>query len=241
MSIHAIKAGSESNNWSAGTNGDAYRATGITLSDLVGQAYSFSIGPLSEQEISGTPRWFRTERFVIEAKVDPADVEAYKKATDLSMADEVAAVTSRTPTTEMLMLRQVLESGFHLSVHHEIRNLPVYALVVAKKGSKLQKAEAGEHGELNMNPGVIKGTNVPLLFLKDLLAPELGRPVVDQTNLKGLYDVKLTWTPAADQGKEDAGPSLFTAIQEQLGLKLEPTKAPIDILVIDHVEEPSAN
>jgi uncharacterized protein (TIGR03435 family) len=144
-----------------------------------------------------------------------------------------------------------------LKVHHENRDLPILALTVAKGGSKLMPVGdthttnatgadswAGLH---NPRAGETEGRDVPVALLVGALnsKPEIGgRLVVDETGLTGKYNFKLTWAPedrhtAMDTGVD--GPSLFTAIQEQLGLKLETKKAPLDCVVIDHVEHPSPN
>jgi uncharacterized protein (TIGR03435 family) len=117
----------------------------------------------------------------------------------------------------------------------------------------------GHAGMMRMGPGQLAGQGTPMESLARLLSEQLGRTVLDQTGLKGNYDFTLQWTPEQGEammlkgpegGKpgtdnaappESSGPSIFTAIQEQLGLKLESTKGPVEILVIDHVEKPSEN
>jgi uncharacterized protein (TIGR03435 family) len=143
------------------------------------------------------------------------------------------------------MVRKLMADRFQLKFHYEKRELPVYLLTVAKGGPKLKKGDPNEPAGLGGGPGNLGATNATMADLAELLAHGfLDRPVIDQTGLAGKFDLRLTWTPdemqAATQSA-DAPPGLFTAIQEQLGLKLVSTKAPADVIVIDHVEKPSAN
>jgi uncharacterized protein (TIGR03435 family) len=149
-----------------------------------------------------------------------------------------------------------------LNAHHESRELPVYALVIVKGGSKLKEAKPGQlspdlppafaafhGGTFRRGRGKIVGWNAPLSGLLPFLRNELGRTVVDETGLAGNYDYTLAWTPEAmaagganeRAAQENSGPSIFTALREQLGLKLVSKKEPQDVLVIDHVEQPTAN
>ena len=167
------------------------------------------------------------------------------------------------------MLQAQLADSFKLTIHRETKELPIYSLVVAKGGSKLQEAKPGDSYAnglkgpdgrpggahvMRMGRGELTAQGIGMNEIAHLLTPQTGRTVVDNTGLKGNYDFKLHWTP--DQStpalggpgggpdsstSSESGPSLFTAIQEQLGLKLEPGKAPVEILVIDHVERPSEN
>jgi uncharacterized protein (TIGR03435 family) len=133
-------------------------------------------------------------------------------------------------------MQALLAERFHLAVHRETRELPVYALVVAKGGPKVQLRE--HTGDFGQNPfrfagkGRMTGTEVSAEMLAKVLADQLGRTVKDATGLKGVFDFRLEWSP--DQNTE--GASLFTAVQEQLGLKLEARKGPVEVLVIDRVE-----
>lgn len=173
------------------------------------------------------------------------------------------------------MIQSLLADRFKLKVSHSTRELPVYALVVAKTGPKLHDAKPGDTypngikgpdgrpvggaGMMRMRPGQLIGQGFSIASLAGLLSQQLGRTVMDQTGLKGNYDFTLQWTsdqrpvamPAGPVGvssgadgvppSDSSGPSIFTALQEQLGLKLESTKGPVDIIVIDHIERPSEN
>jgi len=146
------------------------------------------------------------------------------------------------------MIRKILTERFGLKAHTETRELPVYALRVAKGGPKLTKSASDPNAPMNeedlYNGGqrTIQMTNVTIPGLALDLMFYMDRPVVDQTALAGRYDFTLKWAPD-DSPTSDANalPVIFTAIQEQLGLKLQPVKAQADVLVIDHVERPSAN
>ncbi len=166
-----------------------------------------------------------------------------------------------------------------MTVHRETKELPVYALVIAKNGPKLHEAKPGDTyangikgpdggptgtGIMRVKMGAggtseLVGQGLPIESLVRLLSGQLHRTVLDKTGMKGIYDIMLQWTPDESHGAmfkgaeggqlgtdsapspESSGPSIFTAIQEQLGLKLESQKGPVEILVIDHVERPSEN
>jgi uncharacterized protein (TIGR03435 family) len=156
-----------------------------------------------------------------------------------------------------MMVQKLLADRFHLTFHHEKKELSVYALVVVDKaGPKLSKSEADPNGLPGLffrKPGVLTVRNATMTDFGGVMqGAVLDRPVVDQTGLPDRYDFTLTWTPDESQfaglgirvpppaDNADAPPGLFTAIQEQLGLKLKSTKALAEVLVIDRVEKPSA-
>jgi len=141
------------------------------------------------------------------------------------------------------LVRTLLAERFGLKVHWETRQGDVYALIVAKNGPKLKVGDPSKETGLNTNiaghEGRMVGINAPVFYLSTVLSNKLSHPVIDKTGLQGKYDWTLVWDP--DPGSESTEPSIFTAVQEQLGLKLEPTKLPIDTVIIDHIEQPSAN
>jgi len=227
-------------------SGDRFAARGMTLQELIKIAYDMNYG--ADRQVSGGPAWVGTARFDIDAKEDALLSETLHK-----LPDEQRGAQLRQ------MLRQLLAERFKLQVHHESSELPVYELVTAKGGSKLMPSvvrlsNSGENApEKPRNfvrfagKGVLEGSDADPQTLVTALSmqPEIGgRIVIDKTGLTGKYDFTLKWQPdsvgAAATGA-DSGPSLFTALQEQLGLRLESTKAPVDTIVIDHVELPSAN
>jgi bla regulator protein blaR1 len=232
---------------------DGLSATGATLDMLIQNAYG-----VRYFQISGSPSWFKSERYDIEAKMDGSVVEELRKLSD----DQREIETRR-------MLQALLADRFQLKLHSDTKHLPVYALVLAKNGPKLQAAKTGDtypngfkgpdggggSGMIFMegNGGPVRGQGVPIADLVRLLSQQLGRTVLDKTGLTGKYDFTLNWTPDENQGPpvppgadnapppDSSGPSIFTAVQEQLGLKLESQKGPVKILVVDHGEKPSEN
>jgi len=140
------------------------------------------------------------------------------------------------------MLQKVLEDRFHLRFHYEMRKLPVYALVVAKGGSKLQPTKGGvtPNWRDNFSDGNLKGRNLTTAFLAQQLTPLAGLPCIDRTGLTGNYDISVEYAPAMDH--DATLPSLFTALQDTLGLKLSPQKVPVDFVAIEHIDRtPTAN
>jgi uncharacterized protein (TIGR03435 family) len=183
-----------------------------SLSDCLKLAWSIT----SDAQIAG-PDWIKSKavRFDVVAQAPPD--------------------TDR--DTELLMLRKLLTDRLGIVFHHEQSTLPFLALTIARDGPKLP-ASKGTNG----NPaaaGHVAGTALSMAGLATLLSRFERQTVVDMTGLKGLFEVNLDWTPEAGTG--DA-PSLYTALQEQLGLKLESRKGPLDVLYIERAEKvPAAN
>jgi uncharacterized protein (TIGR03435 family) len=209
--------------------------------------FAFNLNGGSDDQILGAPPWVSSLPLDIRAK---ADEETAARIAGMP-SDERIATTRK-------MVQTLLADRFQLKVHHESRELPVLALTIAKSGSKLTPVSdtpassgtgAGSWTGLhNPKAGETEGRDVSVALLVNALSskPEIGgRLVVDETGLTGKYSFKLTWAPedlhAAVNDAGAGGPSLFTAIQEQLGLKLETRKAPVDCVVIDHIERPSPN
>jgi len=214
-------------------------ARNIPVRNLVQFAYN-----VQNFLISGGPGWIGSDHFDIEAKADgPLTVEQAR-----------------------VLVRTMLEDRFRLQVSRQSANKPVYALVVNKKGAKLTlsadqtpavlgppaegapRREGLPRGMSRVGPGQFHSFARPISSLAQALAAQLQRPVLDRTELKGLYDIDLTWTPdqvppdlPADIRPDPAGPSLFTALVEQLGLKLESTTGIVEVVVIEKVEKPTAN
>jgi bla regulator protein BlaR1 len=199
--------------------GGRYLATGLTLKLLIANAYG-----VPELRISGGPGWRDSDKFNLEAKVGiqlPPWPDSQKQLS--------------------LMLQSLLEERFKLALHRETREEPVYELVAAKAGVKLKTAKADESPGFQMDNGRIHSMAVPLDFLATNLAYLLGRTVIDKTGLAGKYSFTVTYMPDDAAPADTDGPSLFTALQDQLGLKLESSKGPVELLVIDRVEKPDAN
>ena len=159
------------------------------------------------------PEWMGSERFIIEATFSAS-----------SSPDQVRHMT-----------QTLLAERFKLATHRETRELPMYTLVVDRNGAKIQPAEAGA-GSTRGGLGKLEATRIPMQKLADLLARITGYQVVEATGLKGVYSFKLEWTPDDAASAGDSGPSLLSALREQLGLKLEGRKGPVDVLVVDHIE-----
>ena len=142
------------------------------------------------------------------------------------------------------MLQTLLVERFKLAFHHESKMLPAYALIVDKKGAKIQPVSSDGQSGTSSGRGRLAGTKVSMAEFADQLSRQVDRPVQDLTALPGVFNFKLEWTednrpvtPGDGAPAESAlGPSIYVALQEQLGLKLEGRKLPIQILVIDHIE-----
>lgn len=160
----------------------------------------------------------------------------------------VARASAPAPKEKILeMFQTLLAERFKLAFHREKKEMPVYALVVAKNGPKLKAAADDAGTDIGNKKGdVMTFHGVPMEMLANTLAGSLDRPVLDETGLKGKYDFDLAWAERKRKGAsgEPASPdaaSIFTTLQEQLGLKLESRRAPVEMFVIDHVERPSEN
>jgi uncharacterized protein (TIGR03435 family) len=217
---------------------DGLMVSNVMLELLIRQAYG-----IQSYQIEGAPEWINQEEYDISARIDDAETRRLQ-----SLTKEQAQAERR------LMLQALLADRFLLIVHHETKEGPVYALVVAKHGPKFQEAAPPARPEMpiSMGAGLLTFNGAPMSTLVRLMAQVIGRPVLDHTGLTGNYAFTLKWTPdefnlpatpqQSDQtSAEPNGTSIFTVIQDQLGLKLESTKAPIDSLVIDHVSRPSPN
>jgi uncharacterized protein (TIGR03435 family) len=190
----------------------------------------FSYHLMDPTRILGLPKWaMGPQMYTIDARVSEEDAAAFAQL----KRDQKAA-----------LMQSVFAERFGMKAHMETRDMPAYALVVAKGGSKLKPPGDSTTGVSYFagDTGDVKWANAPLTDLKFLLAKETGRPVVDQTGLTGKYDFKLEYTPAAQAATDESGrPSIFTALQEQLGLKLVATKQPVEVLVVDAINPPTEN
>ena len=137
------------------------------------------------------------------------------------------------------MIQALLADRFQLTMHRETRQLPVYNLVIGKGGATMKMADSNAEPTRTTMMGELVTQKMSMTMLANVLVFELQRPVIDATGLKGDFAFRLEWSRGP--GESDAGPSLFTAVQEQLGLRLESAKGPVEVVVIDHVEKPSEN
>jgi uncharacterized protein (TIGR03435 family) len=209
--------------------GNRFAAEGTTFIDVF--KYAYNVHP---DQVVGGPEWLRTQKFDI-----LADPETEKRPS----SDQMKA-----------MVQQLLVERFHLVMHRDHKILSVYALVKTADTPKLTKSASDPSGipVVGYNPrGELEVGNATManfaVFLQRFV---LDRPAVDQTGIAGHFDLVLRWTPdnlraggRPDDPQESTStqPTLFTAIKEQLGLKLQPTKAPTDVFVIDRAEQPSEN
>ena len=204
-----------------------------TVEMLISSAFNL---PLStELRIISRQDWLKNNIYEMDARIGAAAFAALQAMPAAKQREQVA-----------LMEQALLAERFGLKMHFETRELPVYTLVVAKGGAKLAVADAGEATMLSSMP-VEQGTRMMATAVTmDRLAhsPLLlgGRLVLDQTGLQGAYDFTLTWMPESKAAAgEIAGASLFTAIQEQLGLRLVAAKAPVEVIVVDEISQPAEN
>ena len=195
-----------------------FHTTNITLRLLIRQSFQL----VQENEIIGGPSWLDTDRWDI-------------------------AGNTQSPTATMLpMIRSLLRDRFKLASHFEKRELPVYALVVSGGTGRLGPSLRPTTEPPNFRQGVGSLTGrASITVLVSTLSAATQRHVVDRTGLRGTYEMNVHWTPtnlpAGVVPDAPDSPSVFTAVQEQLGLKLESTTAPVDVLVIDKVEKPAAD
>jgi bla regulator protein blaR1 len=227
--------------------GGRFTAKNVTAKMLIRLAYA-----IQDFQIAGGPSWMDSERYDIEAKPEGSSGEP-------PAGDHEALMEQ-----QRLRIQALLADRFRLTIHRESKELPVYALVEAKGGPRVQPAAvvpAVFKGRgMRMGRGELTAQSAPMSQLAESLSIQIGRTVVDRTGLAGVYDFTLKWTPDENQPQmfpgpregsgpppdrattpDNSSPSIFTAIEEQLGLKLESQKGPVPIVVIDRIEKPSEN
>jgi uncharacterized protein (TIGR03435 family) len=248
--------------------GGRFTATNVSVKMLITIAYG-----IRDHQVSGLPGWAESEHYDISAK--PENTDGLGPPADGKMPSESEMQTRQEKMRAMM--QNLLEDRFGLKIHRETKELPVYALVVAKNGPKLEEAKEGapdvvDFGGRGRGPDDVKqvrrgpmirmghgqfaGQEMRMPMLVEQLSRITGRNVIDKTGLTGKYDIRLNWTPdesqpafgggpdkgpRPDAASPDSAPPLFTAIQEQLGLKLESQKGPVDVVVIDHIAKASEN
>jgi uncharacterized protein (TIGR03435 family) len=200
---------------------DRLTMLGKTPKDLIMWAYG-----LKAYQISG-PSWIAEEWYDVNAKAaEPASEERMRA-----------------------MLQSLLAQRFSLVSHVDTRSLPIYLMAVAKNGPKIKPVESEDTPKYFPQRRGLRAVHITMQMLAERLSDKLDRPVTDTTGLRGAYDIKLEWAPDETVSTSpdpaavavDLGPAIFTAIQEQLGLKLEPAKGPVEMFVIDRIERPSQN
>ena len=230
--------------------GDRFRALNVTLRTLIRAAYGVADGDLStpesfdEYRIVGGPSWIGSNAFDIEARMPDG---------------------ARSPGDRKLMLRALLVERFGLKVHREIKEMPAYALVKARRDGRLAERLRPRSEQcvpekrpvsaqpircgVRVGPGSFSGNGVTISTMATYLSPLVDRVVIDRTDLAGVFDFEVRFTPELGAGRstdarsrnDQHAPSIFTGLPEQLGLKLESIRARVDVLVIDNVQRPSAD
>jgi len=207
--------------WSCESEGHHIACVNITLDDILSSAYGIHV-----KQIVGAPEWFSKDKYDINGVPDAPGVPNNKQVQS--------------------MYQKLLAERFHLVFHHETREIPIYAVTVAKGGPLLTPADPKE----TTNTGNSGSGGQRILKFRNMSMPDFAlnmnfyedRPVIDQTALPGRYDFTLKWTyDVAHDSDPDAAPSLSTAMKEQLGLKFDAVKGPAPVFVVDHVERPSEN
>jgi uncharacterized protein (TIGR03435 family) len=207
---------------------DGFTVVNMPIKHLLGDAYG-----IRDDLISGGPSWLVDDHYDVEGKVTSFD----------SPSSQSLSEAQRTE-----MIRSLLADRFKLVVHIETKELPVYELIVDKNGPKLKESSPDQQRGFGGRRDEFRAWAVTIPFLAERLSVRLQRTVMDKTGLTGKYDFDLKWDPGQTPAPQDGSPStpsgepsLFSALQEQLGLKLVPTKGPVQTLVIEHVERPSEN
>jgi uncharacterized protein (TIGR03435 family) len=216
---------------------DGFAARSVTISMVIHQA----VGIFDDRLVVGGPSWINEKRFDIQAKYDPS------------------TYSNLTLDQRRAMLQDLLQDRFGLVIHHELRDFPLYSLVIAPSGPKLEAAKENDIVVLPTRGAVCSnGSRMGVgrvefhgCMMNDLAytltiqaGNELGRTVVDRTGLTGRYNFVLRWTPetnAVPNVQDSDAPWIIGALQKELGLDLKPITGPLDVIVIDHVEMPSAN
>jgi uncharacterized protein (TIGR03435 family) len=220
-SVKPGKANDDSSSWNSRPGYLVMRNQ--TLNALIRIAYD-----LKADQVTGGPKWLDSDRFDVEAR---------------------AAGPAKDPEL-LAMLQTVLAERFQLKIHRDTKLVPGYAMVVAKGGLKVRPVEADGRPRMNWGRGRIIAERATMKRLAEALARMLGSPVVDTTGIPGEFSFKLEWAPenspstslaGAAPTEAPIGASLFTVLQQDLGIRLEPRKAPIEVLVIERAEKPTEN
>jgi uncharacterized protein (TIGR03435 family) len=211
--VATIKPGTGDGSFSQDTSPDGrFSARNLTVWNLIRFGYN-----LTDLQIIGGPGWIKTQGFDIQAQ--PATPVAKEET--------------------FKMVQSLLKDRFRLQAHKENRETPAFSLTVASSGPKLPPAN-GE-GARTMQMGSLNTSSMTLASLCQILEFELGRPVVDRTGLQGAFAIQLQWASDKARVPDSTLPALTTAVQEQLGLKLDSVRNPVEVLVIDNIQQPSEN
>jgi uncharacterized protein (TIGR03435 family) len=241
VSIKLASPGDRGGGWKGQPNGFDYM--NMPLIWLIYRAYGISL----DSQISGLPEWVKTDRYSVSARVDEDTAAAWKGLSNKELAKQ-----------QQPMLQALFADRCRLKMRHEVKVLPVYDLVIAKGGLKMKEAAPDEKESVywkqfamysDAGPGegytITDTTHAgTALELAQSLPGSVGRIVIDKTGLGDKkFDFELKWSSDQDApaDKGGTGPAIFKALEEQLGLKLEPAKGPVDTFVVEQMERPSAN
>ena len=201
-----------------------FGASGMSLDDLIQWAFD-----VRDFQVTGVPDWLKSARYDVQAKAGDSTSESQMR----------------------LMLQALLTDRCHLQLHRETKEFSVYALTIAKNGPKLQATKGTSRNTIQVRTGTLSGFGAPMATLAKALTMLVERPVLDKTDIDGNYDFKLDYDPSTVYSREAAlgnppapvpgASSIFTALQGQLGLRLDSQKGPLEILVVDRLEKPSEN
>ena len=241
VSIRRADPAEMNSGFSDGVQG-GMKARNVTVLEMLGFAYS-----LRDYQFDSVPGWAKTERFEVSFTPDRSEIVPGNDTPRAAMEGWLIRQKER--------LKAVLHDRFSLALRQETKDLPIYALTVAKNGPKLAAPAQPERNQtfnINRSQQMI-ATTATMKSLADALSSLLGRPVHDETGLDGAYDFKMEWDPSSTmplngpvaRPQEPSGDigrvSIFTAITEQLGLRLESKKGPVPVYVIEKVERPTEN
>lgn len=240
VSIRPATGNGRDSGWKTLPNGFDFKE--LPLSLLINEAYGIQM----ENQVSGLPEWVKNDRYDVSARVDDETAEAWKKLPQQELWKQ-----------QQPMLATLLADRCRLKMRREVRQLPVYDLLIAKSGLKMKEAAPDEKsytmqkqaafyggandGEYTITDTTRAGT---ASGLAQMLAHSAGRIIVDKTGLgEKRFDYELKWSSSGEAPPDggDVGPTIFKALEEQLGMKLEPAKEPVDTFVVEHIERPSAN
>ena len=232
--IHRSAPGARGSQWDAGPQG-GLRTINTTPLVLMEWAYQ-----VPEDRLSGLPAWAKSEHY--DVTFTPAEPEIAES--DFANATEMAR-----RNRNWQRLQAVLRDRFHLVLREENHQLPMYAMVQDRKGAKLTRTDAQDSSFVQNPRGHLVATAETIDRLLPVLEGEVGRPIIDRTGLKGMFSFTLGWDPSLeatgasspDSSLDSAGLSIFTALREQLGLRLESTKGPVPVYVVEKIERPTEN
>jgi uncharacterized protein (TIGR03435 family) len=237
--VASIKPDREGNHTRVSFNSNSLLATGMTLKALVELAYN-----VNDSQLFGGPDWGNSAKYEVQAKIDDTTAAALKSLS-----------TEEKQQQRRLMVQALLAERFKLKISQSSKELSIYVLSPVKKGPLFSQSSLPGNATsgITSSSGQTKFSGISLAIFADWLSGQVGRKVIDQTGLQGKFDFTLQWsqekqTPLTDSNQgpaalssDSSGPSIFTALQEQLGLKLESSKGPVQVLIIESAEKPTEN